>query len=99
MFVYQDPDCEFACQVQIEEGCRIPAIESIEVTRVRPVAYGKVEIRDTDTLGAWIRDEIESEYGWRLYDDNRDKYMKLFAERAEEYKKQYETTIVIRLER
>ena len=97
MFVYQDPDSEFANLVQVEDGHRLPAIESIEVARVRSVAYEKVEIRDTDTLGAWIRDEIESEYGWRLYDDNRNKYMKLFAERAEEYKKLYKTAIVVRL--
>ena len=76
---------------------RLPLILSAQVTRIKLNADedGKVEIRSNEALRYRIRKEMNHEYGRRLYHDNLRKYMRLFTEKADYYKRQYKTAIVV----
>ena len=79
------------------EESRLPPILSARVTRIKLNADddGKVEIRSNEALRYRIRKEIDCKYGCRLYHDNPSKYMRIFTEKAERYKRQYKTAIVV----
>ena len=87
----------FRKQQVFPDEIKLPPILSARVTRIKLNAdeEGKVEIRSNEALRYRIRKEMDCEYGRRLYHDNLSKYMGIFKEKAERYKRQYKTAIVV----